>query len=478
VRILFVTSEAFPLAKTGGMADVCAALPASLVDLGLDVRILLPAYRGALEGAGARGRSTGLGDPFGTGPVRLCEGRMPGTGVPVWLLDCPQLYDRPGGPYLGPDGRDWPDNHLRFGLLGWAAARIGVAGSGDGWSPDVVHGNDWQAGLTGAYLSLQGDDRPRTLHTIHNLGYAGAFPPDVLAELGLPEAMMDVYGVEFWGQVSFLKAGLYYSDALTTVSPTYAAEIRTAEFGCGFEGLIAGRTDVLRGILNGIDTDVWNPATDPALPARYSADDLSGKAECKRRLQQEVGLRSDAPSPLLGVVSRLTDHKGLDLVAEAVDQLVAAGAQMVVLGSGAAGLEEAFRSASERWPGRVAARNGYDEALAHRIQAGCDLLAVPSRFEPCGLTQLVAMRYGTLPVVRATGGLADTVTDVSDPQRGTGFVFEGTRPADLLAAVQRALALYGFPEGWRLVQRRAMGLDFSWSRPASRFRQLYETLCS
>jgi len=417
-----------------------------------------------------------LGDPLGVGPTRLIEGRIPATDVPAWLVDNPALFDREGGPYNAPDGRDWPDNHLRFGLLGWAAAQIGAGGVSADWRPDVVHGNDWQAGLAAAYLSLQGDDRPRTLLTIHNLGYAGAFPADVLPALGLPVSMMDMYGVEFWGQVSFLKAGLYYSDALTTVSPTYAAEIQTAEFGCGFEGLIAGRSGVLHGILNGIDTDVWNPATDPALPAHFSADDLSGKAACKRRLQQEVGLDVRADTPLLGVVSRLTDHKGLDLVAEAVSELVAAGLQFVVLGTGDPALEAAFRSASERWPGAVAAHIGYDEALAHRIQAGSDLLAVPSRFEPCGLTQMIAMRYGTLPVVRATGGLADTVTDVGGAQRGTGFVFDGTRPEDWLGAVRRALALWDFPDGWRLVQRRAMSLDVGWSQPTRRYADLYESL--
>ena len=478
MRVLFVTSEAFPLAKTGGLGDVGAALPAALVDSGVDVRLLLPAYPQAKERAELTDRALDLGDPLGAGPTRLLEGRMPGSGVPTWLVDCPALFERAGGPYLGPDGRDWPDNHLRFGLLGRVAALVGARGAPDGWRPDVIHANDWQAGTAAAHLSLEDRSRAKTLFTIHNLGYPGVFPPDALSEIGLPGSMMDMYGVEFHGQVSFLKSGLYYSDALSTVSPTYAAEIQTREFGCGFEGLLSGRSGVLHGILNGIDTLLWDPATDAAISARFSVDDLAGKAGCKRDLQLEMGLTPRSGTPLMGVVSRLTDHKGLDLVADSVDELIGAGVQLVVLGSGDPWLEAAFGAAADQYPGQVAVRIGYDEALAHRIQAGSDLLAVPSRFEPCGLTQMIAMRYGTLPVVRATGGLADTVTDATDPRRGTGFAFLGTRPEDWLGAVRRALALYDFPDGWRLLQRRAMAQAVGWAVPARRYAELYEQLVS
>lgn len=475
MKILFVVSEAYPLVKTGGLADVAAALPAALTALGEDVRVMLPAYPQALAAVEGVADWLPLGDPLGAGEVRLGMGRMPDSGVPVWLVDCPPLYDRPGGPYQDPDGSDWPDNDLRFALLARVAAMVCDAGILIGWRPDVLHAHDWQTGLAPAYLALRGGRRPATVFTIHNIGFAGLFPADRIADVGLPPESFSLHGVEFHGDMSFLKSGIHYSDRITTVSPTYAREILTPEEGRGFAGVLAFRENDLTGILNGIDYRTWDPACDPLIARPYTAERLDDKAVNKTALQEELGLPKD-DVPLLGVVSRLTGQKGLDLILEALPAILAESAQLAVLGSGQPQLERAFRKATKAHPRQVAVRIGYDEDLAHRIQAGADLLLVPSRFEPCGLTQLYALRYGTPPVVRHTGGLADTVTNASRGGSGTGFVFTDPTADDLLDAVLRAITAYRKPGVWRKLQRRAMKRDFSWDASARRYQALYREL--
>ncbi len=486
MRILFVASEAYPLIKTGGLADVAGSLPVALAEAGEDVRLLLPAYPDALDRLKDKERGAHLGDPIGVGEVKLINGRLPGgdgpggdgpgNGVPVSLVHCPPLYDRPGNPYLGPDGRDWPDNHLRFGLLSRVAAMLGVSSETGMARPDIIHANDWQTGLVPAYLRHWGGPIPATVFTVHNLAYQGRFPGETIGPLGLPRAYMSMHGLEFNGDLSFLKAGLYYSDRITTVSPTYAHEIQTDGEGQGFQGLLRARDKDLVGILNGEDDRIWDPAHDPDIHHPFSSARLSGKALDKSDLQREMGLEERAGFMLFGVISRFAEQKGIDLVLEAVSDIVANGGQVAMLGSGEPALEEACRVAARSHPGRVAVRVGFDESLAHRMQAGCDSLLMPSRFEPCGLSQLYALRYGTLPVVRHTGGLADTVVDAGDRENGTGFVFWDPNIAEFQGALHRAMALYRQPGLWQEMQRRAMGQDFSWRRAAEGYRRLYRGL--
>jgi starch synthase len=474
MRVLFVASEAFPLAKTGGLGDVAGALPAALAAAGVDVRLLMPAYPAAKAAVAARARRIALGDSLGFGEASLLERRMPDSGVPLWLLDCPALYDRPGGPYLGPDGRDWSDNALRFGLLGRVAALVGAGGLGF-WQPDVVHAHDWQAGLAPAYLAAWRANRVASVFTIHNMQYQGLFGPEALDPLGLPSASFSVAGLEYYGRVSFLKAGLHYSDLITTVSPTYAREIQGPTEGFGLHGLLAFRAADLVGILNGVDYAVWDPRRDVHIDHRYGPDDLEAKAENGTALRRRLGLDAALDRPLAGVVSRFVEQKGIDLLAAALEEIVATGVQVAALGSGDPLLEKAFVRAAAAHPGAVAVRLGYDEALAHQFMAGCDMLLVPSRFEPCGLTQMYALRYGALPVVRRTGGLADTVTDAdADGAQGTGFVFEQPQAAGLATAVRRSVALFRRPAAWRAVQRRAMAEDFGWARTAGRYVEVYQ----
>ncbi|MEO5374536.1 MAG: glycogen synthase GlgA [Alphaproteobacteria bacterium] len=476
MRILFVASEAFPLIKTGGLADVAGALPAALVEAGEDVRLLLPAYPAALAALEDAAVIADLGDPLGAGPVHLIRGQSPGMRLEVWMVSCPNLFDRPGNPYLGPDGRDWPDNFLRFAVLSWVAATIAAGGWSGGWTPDIVHANDWQTGLVPAYLKTWGVARPPTVFTVHNLAYQGRFSPAILNAVGLPWESFAIDGVEFYGDLSYLKAGLYYADRITTVSPTYAHEIQTDGEGQGLQGLLLARDGDLSGILNGEDPKVWDPEHDPAIAHHFTASHLSGKAKDKTALQREFKLDPVADAPLFGVISRLAEQKGIDLILDAVHDIVGRGGQIVILGSGDSHLEQGCRDAAAAWPGRVATRIGFEEPLAHRMQAGCDLVLMPSRFEPCGLTQLYALRYGTIPVVRRTGGLADTVFDALDGAEATGFVFRESTLEDFQNAIHRALALYRQPSAWQELQRRAMGQDFSWRRAAENYRRLYREL--
>jgi starch synthase len=480
MRVLHVAAECHPLVKTGGLADVVGALPPVLAELGTEARLLLPGLPPIVDALTGREDLCTFGPLFGAARVTLCRGRVASHQVPVYVIDAPYLYRRRGGPYQDVDGTEWPDNLQRFALLGWVAAHLAAGELDPAWAPDIVHAHDWHAGLACAYIRSHPGQRAATVFTIHNLAFQGLFPASEFATLGLPRALMQPHGLEFHGQVSFLKAGLACADRITTVSPTYAREIATREFGCGMEGLILHRAADVSGILNGVDPAVWDPQTDVELPAHFTARALAGKKKCKQALQDEMGLERRADAPLFALVSRLTHQKGLDLVLEALPGLVAQGAQLAVLGSGDAGLEAALVAAASSHPGQVRVRIGYDEALAHRLLAGADTVLVPSRFEPCGLTQLYGLRYGTLPVVRRTGGLADTVVDggdgeTPDPQ-GTGFVFDAADGAALAATLQRAVHAYRQGERWRGLMRRAMAQDFSWHEAARRYQSLYGAL--
>ncbi len=480
MRVLFVTSECYPLVKTGGLADVSAALPQALRALGVDVRVLLPGYPAVLCGLEGKRMVRSLTGIPGVGRGALVAGVLPG-GVPAYAIESPALYGRAGNPYLTASGADWADNHVRFAALGWVAAEIARTGADDTqWQPDLIHGNDWQSGLMPAYVAFMGSRRPATVMTIHNIAYQGQFSPALLSTVHLPPHSYHMHGVEYYGGIGFLKAGLYYADRLTTVSPTYAREIQSAEHGCGFEGLLSTRTDDLTGILNGVDYGIWNPALDGHLVANYDHTSVEIKAHNKAALQVEFGLDVNPAAPLFAMVSRLNWHKGADLLAEALPALFARGGQVVLLGTGDAGLEGALSALGAAHPRSAGVHIGYDEAQAHRIQAGADVLLVPSRAEPCGLTQLYAMRYGTLPLVRRTGGLEDTVIDATPAALAdgcaTGFAFDEATPTALGWAIRRAMDLYRAPDRWRAMQQRAMTRDFGWAGSAREYLQLYQGL--
>ena len=480
MRVLYVTAEVYPLIKTGGLGDVSAALPPALIRQGQDVRLLLPGLPAIMAGVAGLKQVMTLAADCAAGPVTLLLGRLPDSGAPAYVIHAPLLYDRPGNPYLAADGRDWPDNHRRFALLGWVAAQLAAGQFDSNWKPHIVHGHDWHAGLAPAYIAALAGNRAGTVFTVHNLAYQGVFPNAVFAELGLPPPFFAIEGVEFHGQVSFMKAGLVYADRITTVSPTYAREIRDPAQGCGLEGVINARAHVLSGILNGVDYTLWNPASDAALARKYSAADLAGKVVCKAALQKEMGLQPKAGALLFAVVSRLTEQKGLDLVLEALPDLVRQGGQLALLGSGDAALEQAFRNAAAAHPGAVGVRIGYDEAFSHRMVGGADVIAVPSRFEPCGLTQMYGLRYGTLPLVRRVGGLADTVRDAADADGNlngaTGFVFDEASASGFLEAAGRAFEAYRKRTRWLAMMRRAMARNFSWEEAAQHYVTLYRGL--
>lgn len=477
-RVLFATSEITPWQKTGGLGDISAALPAALVEAGVDVRILLPAYP-ALRLAFPDARLIAeIPAPGGRLPAsRLLQAASTG-GAPLLLLDCPPCFDRPGGPYQSPQGWDWPDNALRFGLLARIAALLASDASPLAWRPDILHCNDWQSALAPAYLHYLHGDGAATVMTIHNLAFQGLFPASTRSELGLPPEAFVFDGVEFHGQLSCLKAGLQFADRITTVSPTYAREIQQAELGFGLDGLLRHRSADLSGILNGVDAS-WNPATDPLLAKRYDAQHLAAKEVNRRALRAELGLIENVAAPLLAVVSRLTQQKGMDLLLACVERILAepAQAQLVVLGHGERAFEDGFRALAARHPGRIAAVIGFDERLAHRIEAGADIFLMPSRFEPCGLNQLYSLRYGTPPVVRATGGLADTVIDCTPENlragRATGFVFDLPEADALLVASQRAIGVWHKRRLWRRLQRKGMGENFAWTKAASDYLEVY-----
>lgn len=478
LEVLAIASELYPLVKTGGLADVTGALPAALKPHGVRVRTLLPGYPAVL--AGLQGaRTVRLLPDFYGGPSRLLAGTA--AGLELYVLDAPHLYDRPGGPYAGPDGQDFADNARRFAALARAGASI-AQGLVPRYRPKVVHTHDWQTGLTPAFLVYDGGPRPGLVATIHNLAFQGQFDRRLLADLGLPPRAFTHDGVEYYGDIGFLKAAVRLSDRITTVSPTYAAEICTPERGMGMDGLLHGRADRLSGILNGIDTTVWDPAHDALLAAPYDAQSLDARAANKAALQARLGLAADPAAPLFGVVSRLSWQKGLDLLLASLPLLMAEGAQLAVLGAGEPELERGFRKAAGAHPGRVGCVFAYDEPLAHQIQAGVDALVVPSRFEPCGLTQLCALRYGAVPVVARVGGLADTVIDATPMSlasgAATGVQFAPVETPMLESAIRRALALYRSPEAWRRLQVNGMACDVSWAQSAARYAALYAELAA
>jgi starch synthase len=474
MRVLHAAAELYPWVKVGGLGDVIAALPPAQRAVGVKARMLLPGYP-ALKAAFPEAEPAGaVEDLLGTGPARFLLART-SEDVPLYLLDS-SLFDRPGGPY-----EETGDSFLRFGGLSYAAASLARQGDRHGWRPDVLHCHDWQTGLAPAYLALGGGERPATVMTVHNLAYQGIYGREVMEKLWLPPAAFQVAGVEFYGDVSFLKGGLHFADRISTVSPTYAREIQTPALGEGLDGLLAYRSRDLVGILNGVDGRVWNPATSPHVPVHFDATRRSGRMVCKNLLQREFRLSEEPHAPLFAVVSRLATQKGLDLVLANVEHLVSLGAQLALLGAGDPQLEQGFLAAAHQHRSRIGVKVGYDEALAHRIMAGADALLVPSRFEPCGLTQLYALKYGALPVVRRTGGLADTVVDARPETladgTATGFSFDPVDGWVLGETLARACELYyRHPKDWSRMQHSAMRQDFSWRASARQYQELYREL--
>ncbi|WP_299297018.1 glycogen synthase GlgA [uncultured Tateyamaria sp.] len=472
-HVLSVTSECVPLIKTGGLADVAGALPGALSGHGWHMRTLLPAYPGLIKKVDARTVVFTFKALMG-GPARVLAGTT--GGIDVLLLDAPHLFDRPGGPYGNPT--DFSDNPVRFAALSFAAAQIAEHGLTDGWRPQVVHAHDWQAGLTPTYLKIAGVHDVATVMTVHNIAFQGLAPAAMLGTMDLPLSEYTAEGLEYWGQISTLKAGLVDAGAITTVSPTYAAELMRSDFGMGLEGVMAARSDRLSGILNGIDMEVWDPAQDPLITP-YSAASLKGKSANRKALIAEFGL-SAVNGPLAIIVSRLTAQKGMDLVAATAAQFVEAGGALAILGSGDPQIEDQMRLLARNHPGKVGLRIGYDEALSHRMFGGGDVVLVPSRFEPCGLTQLYGLRYGTVPVVAATGGLADSVIHANVMARSsgvaTGFQFHPVDEMALAHCLRDVIAQFSHKSGWTRMQKRGMKQALGWEASSAAYAALYENL--
>ncbi|MFD1107609.1 glycogen synthase GlgA [Sphingobium olei] len=475
IKLLSVASEIYPLVKTGGLADVVGALPGALAPHGVETRTLVPGYPAVLARLGKGRRLARYTDLFGES-ASVLAGEV--EGLSLLVLDAPAFFQRDGGLYGDASGQDWSDNWRRFAALSRVGADI-AAGTLKDWRPDIVHVHDWQAAMTPAYMRYGAAAGVPRLVTIHNLAFQGRFGAEIFPALDLPPEAWGMDGVEYYGGIGFLKAGLVSADAITTVSPTYAQEIRSPMNGMGLDGLINGRVDRLHGILNGIDTQVWNPATDPLLPKSYQARSLAARSANRRALERRFGLDADA-GPIFVIISRLTWQKGLDLMVDTIDHLVGLGGKLVVLGSGDAPLEGAFLSAAERHRGRVGVQIGYDEPLSHLMQAGGDAILIPSRFEPCGLTQLYALRYGCVPVVARVGGLADTVIDANEAAiaagAATGIVFAPADPLALHGAINRVVQLHGDAPVWLAMQRAGMRADFSWGNSAARYAALYARL--
>ena len=478
MRVLFVTSEVTPLIKTGGLADVSAALPAALHEMAVDIRILLPGYPQVLKALPHLQVAAEIPIQSSFPATRLLTGLLP-NGVPLLVIECAELYERGGGAYQDEQSLDWPDNALRFGWLSKIAALLSCTDSPLDWKPDIVHCNDWQTGLTPAYLHFSDGAVPCVM-TVHNLAFQGVFPSQMVAELGLPAECFQPDGVEFYGSLSFMKAGLYYADHITTVSPSYANEIQTDALGFGLQGLLAYRREVLTGILNGIDTTEWNPATDPNLAHPYDVTDINGKSANKRELQKRMGLHIDPDLPLFGLVSRFTPQKGVDLVLEIAPQLIALPAQLVLLGSGDVEMQRMALELAHHYSGQISAYVGFDEALSHLIEAGADIFLMPSRFEPCGLSQMYSQRYGTPPVVHATGGLIDTVLDCNaaslEQGLASGFVFHSMDTSSLLATARRAAMAYHDKKTWQALQHNCMVKNFGWNQSATAYHDIYTHL--
>ena len=480
LRVLYVTSEVFPLAKAGGLADVSAALPVSLRDQGIDIQLLLPGYPHALDIAGHLQPVAVIDNPLGVGPVRIWKGTLPGRLVPVWLVECPSLYARRGNPYQDEQGRDFADNAVRFGLLSYIGAMIGTRAIDLSWYPDLIHVNDWQTALLPAMLRLRPRPHPPTVLAIHNLAHQGIFPAEVTRRLPVPPVGMATAAVAGRNQISFLRSGILSADRIITVSPTYAAEIQTPEYGCGLDEALRRLKLPVRGILNGADYDSWNPACDACLTANYDVATVSEKQRCKAAVQKEMRLDVEAGAPLVAFASRLAWQKMPEIVLEILPPLLAQGIQFGLVAEGDRGHEAAFRSLAAAYPGRVGVQIGYDEAVAHRLVAGADIMLSPARYEPCGLTAVYAMRYGTPPVVRRTGGLTDTVVDVRPDSlvdgSATGFLFDAPTAEAALGCVLRALKLFRQKTIWRRIQLAGMLKDFSWTRSAREYAELYRQM--
>jgi starch synthase len=473
MRVLSVASEVYPLVKTGGLADVVGALPATLKRHGVDMRVLVPGYPAVLKALANASPVHRYAELFG-GPARILQ--VQAHGMELLVLDVPHLFDRAGNPYLGPDGKDWTDNAIRFAAFATVAADIG-RGALKSWLPDILHLHDWQAALAAVDVRHRGG--PRTILTVHNIAFQGQFPASVFPRLGLPTSAFAIEGLEYFGNVNFLKGGLALADLITTVSPTYAREICTPEYGMGLDGLLRARRHNTVGVVNGIDTEVWNPETDKDLASTFSVKSVTERKKNKRALEKRFALEQDE-GIIHGVVSRLTWQKGLDILATQLDWLVASGARLALVGTGEPGIEQAFAAAALRHKGRVGVSMKYDEALSHLVQGGADTMLVPSRFEPCGLTQLYGLRYGCVPVVARTGGLADTVIDANEAALSagvaTGFQFSPVDEPSLQNALQRAGAAHADQKLWSKLQRNGMSADVSWDRSASHYADLYRQL--
>ncbi|MDD2723379.1 MAG: glycogen synthase GlgA [Methylovulum sp.] len=475
-KILFVTSEAHPLIKTGGLADVSGSLPKAFAELSQDVRLIMPNYQ-ALNLSGDVHTVFSL--RADNRQINILETRLPDSSIPVWLVDCPEFYNFPGNPYTDGQGNPWPNNAERFSLFCRIAVICAMDKIGQNWKADIVHCNDWQTGLVPALLSLE-KDRPATVFTVHNLAYQGLFPASRMVTLNIPGQLWNPDGLEFHNLLSFIKGGLAFADCITTVSPTYAQEIQTSAFGYGLEGLLRYRNNALVGIINGIDTDQWNPETDGYIPQRFNVDSLHDKTRNKTELQQRMQLPVNDSIPVLGLISRLVEQKGIDMVLDCLPEMLSMDMQFVLLGSGDKVVEQRLQTWAEAHPDKIAVTLGYDESLAHLIEAGADIFLMPSRFEPCGLNQMYSQRYGTIPIVRKTGGLADTVIDTSWETlangSASGIVFNDANSGSLLEAIKRTLLLYRNTEQWRKMQANAMCKDFTWRRSAEEYLRLYESI--
>ena len=479
-KILFATSEAHPLIKTGGLADVSGALPNALHALGVDIKILLPGYPAVLQQAKRTALFAQLPHPFAPGEIDILETQLPDTTVPVLIVCYDAFFNRKGGPYQQVGGEDWPDNAQRFGLLSYIAAWLASSDNATSWQPDLIHCNDWQTGLAPAYLRFWPGRKPPTIMTIHNLAYQGVFGPEMVETLALPVASFQPQGLEYYGNLSFLKAGVFYADRITTVSPTYADEIQQEALGFGMHGLLYERRSTLSGIINGIDTREWDPQHDPLLPHQYSVARLQNKLKNKAALQKELGLAVEPTTPLVAIISRITYQKGSDIALSVMHELARENVQFALLGAGDSVIEQAFTNLALKHPGRIAVTIGYAEDLSHRIEAGADMFLMPSRYEPCGLNQMYSQRYGTPPIAHATGGLVDTIVNATPTHLAsgdaTGFLFHEMNLVACTDALRRAITLYHDRKAWARLQRAGMQRDFSWQSSAAAYLTLYRSL--
>ena len=476
MRIVFVGSEGVPYSKTGGLADVVGALPKALVALGHEVEVILPRYRMTKRGRVIpRMRSVTIPLSSSFKFASLQDGGT-GNGVRFYLVDCPEFFDRDG--LYQHNGADYPDNHSRFAAFSLAALEFIKRSPGP---PDVIHCHDWQTALVPIYLrNLYSEDpffqQVPVMFTIHNLGYLGLFPPHVLPQISLHAGLFTIDGLEFYGKVSLLKGGILFSDFVTTVSRKYAREIQTSEFGHGLEGVLSSISGRLEGILNGVDYEAWDPATDKLIAANYTPENLKGKETCKKALLQRMGVQNpDLTRPVMGIVSRFAAQKGFDLIAEVAENIAKTDLYVVALGTGEPEYEELFRQLATKYPQKFLVRIAYDNELAHQIEAGSDMFLMPSRYEPCGLNQIYSMKFGTVPVVRATGGLDDTIEHF-DGKVGTGFKFAEYTSAALLTTIQQALQVYRQPQVWRQLMLNGMKKDFSWETSAKQYAKIYQSM--